>query len=83
MSHEIENGIPIPNKKPGRPPKWPLEAMEVGDSFAVRADKVRDVQSKLVWTIHYLRKTRGWDRKYVTRTVKENGRKMVRCWRVA
>lgn len=33
MIPEIEKNIPIPTGGPGRPAKYPLRSMEVGDSF--------------------------------------------------
>lgn len=33
--HTIEKGIPIPGPSVGRPAAYPLEGMDVGDSFFV------------------------------------------------
>jgi len=41
----IEKGIPIPKIKRGRPPKYPFAEMEVGDSFFVHKDDVKNVRN--------------------------------------
>lgn len=85
MDLKIEKDVPLIASRAGvgRPAKYPIPTMEVGDSFAVRVDKVRLAQNKIVWCIHYYREKFQWDRKFITRTRKENGRKVVRCWRVS
>ncbi len=78
MSYEIEKGIPVVSRY-----KYPLNEMEVGDSFFVpcpdRVEKCR-VQSIIGGTA---RQSRRPDHKFTTRTVLVGGVYGLRIWRIA
>lgn len=70
---EIEKGLPIPGRTPGgRREVFPLDKMEIGDSFLLSADAAK----RLGYYIHKLRKT---GKKFILRAIDE---KTKRCWRV-
>lgn len=65
---KIEKGVPIPLRGGGE--KFPLDEMEIGDSFLIPIKTRMRLQ-------YYTKKLSN--KKFVTKTVdKEN----VRCWRV-
>lgn len=75
---EIENGVPVPEKYvhsgPGRPRIYPFSTMQVGDSFALPADRANVVRfSASQWK----RRHPGWD--YTSRV--DGG--VIRIWRTA
>lgn len=73
---KIENGIPIPPRKPGRK-KYPWRDLEIGESFLVRKDH-RSLQRLQIILLGCARQTRT-ERTFVTRQIEaENG---VRVWR--
>jgi len=69
MSHEIEKGVPVPSRWINE--KYPLDDMEVGDSFFTNSPAVK-VRPAVT---HYGRRN---GRKYVTRSM-DGG---LRVWRV-
>jgi hypothetical protein len=73
---EIQNNLPIPPRR-GRPVKYPLDLMQVGDSFFVATQ----VRSTLSNSINRCRKKLGSS--FTVRTVEENGVRGLRVWRVA
>ena len=81
---EIEKNVPMPTPTTGRPRRYPLPDMEVGDSFAVPIQGVMtpkgDKAALLVSSAakQYSKRHGG---KFVIRTDRENG--VVRCWRMA
>lgn len=83
---EIQKGIPIPESR-GRPcldHGYPFDSMDVGDSFAVPVDPgtTRAAVQKHVMSVACGPKHRK-NQKYVTRSVVEDGRVVVRVWRTA
>ena len=67
--YKIDKGIPIP--RPGTA-KYPLDEMEIGDSIFIEGKKSDRFGSVIAF---YKPK------KFVTRTVEENGAKGIRIWR--
>ncbi len=81
---DIEKNISMPLlARIGAVRLYPLNIMEVGDSFFVPVTSRRDVdrtQSSIMGTA---RTGRYGDKKFTTRQVKEEGRiSGVRCWRI-
>jgi len=72
---KIDDNIPYPTTAPGAR-KYRLRDLEIGQSFAV--DVKAALLSKAAWAFG---KYHG--RKFVVRSVEENGKKMARCWRIA
>jgi hypothetical protein len=77
--YEIEKGIEIPEGVTGRPKKYPLKDLEIGDSFLVplaehESPKIKKVKASL----HAISATHK-PKKFAIRVV-EGG---VRCWRIA
>ena len=66
----IDKNIPIPMPKVGRPPKHPWRGMQVGDSFQVTRYQNLAQNSRLT----------GF--KFKSRTVIEDGKQLIRIWRV-
>lgn len=69
----IEKGIPVMESGGGRPKLYPLRDMKVGDSFCVdvcKRSSVASVASALK------------PKRFATRIVDENGKKVCRVWRV-
>lgn len=84
MTLKIEKGIPVPPHRRGsrnRPSKYPLELLEVGDSFFVPgADERERAQAMSSIASRWKRgKFVGGPKRFTTRVV-EGG---VRCWRLA
>lgn len=77
MSFSIEQGIPIPNKHGSRTTiKYPLDKMNVGDSFLVECDSSDYSETnKIRGRVQYQSKTVTG--KFVTRKVEKG----VRIWR--
>ena len=75
--YEIENGIPAPSLR-GRPAKFPLLTMNVGDSFAAPIAETNDVRCA-VQNLRHRSLPEHRERKFVTR---RDGQ-FIRCWRVA
>lgn len=76
----VEKDIPIPEAS-HRKRRYPLDQMEVGDSFLVPTDPAmtfRKLQAKASSSVAYAHGTLG-GRRFVTRQV-EGG---VRVWRIA
>lgn len=68
----IEKGVPLPTNKS----KYPFAKMEIGDSFVVN----ETTPSRTSTYAHYAGKRLGM--KFTVRTVEEEGRKVIRVWRV-
>lgn len=68
----LEKNVPYPSRR--YPRRFPFEAMEVGDSF------LADFSDKA--TIYYHMKMHA-PKRFMTRTVKEDGAFVIRVWRVA
>lgn len=79
---KIDKGVPFPpGASRGPIPKYPWGEMAVGDSFAVPLDDRTPMT-------HPTRRAAGlWASRhgvrFATRTVTENGERVVRVWRVA
>ena len=73
---EIQSNLPVPARQ-GRPVKYPLDKMQVGDSFFVATS----VRSALSGSINRCRKKVGY--RFTVRIVEENGVKGLRIWRIA
>lgn len=74
MELSKDYAIPALCKKPGRPAKYPLRTMEVGDSFLVPIDVVESVRSA---ANNVSTRTRA---KFTVRRLEDG---TVRCWRTA
>lgn len=72
---EIQKNVPIPSNR-GRPIKYPLASMEVGDSFFVATT----YRTALGAPAARCRKKTGF--RFAIRAVEENGVKGVRVWRI-
>lgn len=72
MQFEIEDGVPIPEK---RTYKYPLSDLEVGQSIFVP----NETHNRVRGHVESHKRRNGFD--YVTRTVVENDIKGVRVWR--
>lgn len=83
---EIEKGVPIPRgwvktaESPYRPNRSVMEKMKVGDSYAVSYDNEIDAR-RITSAGHLALRSKGW--KMLTRRLVENGKQVVRVWRVA
>lgn len=73
---EIQNNVPVPTLK-GRPKKYPLDTMEVGDSFFVATT----TRSALGGPITRCRRSKGY--RFTVRVLEENGVRGLRIWRTA
>jgi len=71
--YKIEKGIPVIAREATQPKKYPWPDMEVGDSFAVGADKIKMVRGALS---HYVRNKTV---KFVTRREGDH----YRVWKIA
>ena len=87
---KIETGIEVPPSAKGsgggRSSKYPLDDLEVGQSFAIPLTGERLKQNgadrarvRLSVSIAYFQRTTG--KKFTTRLLKDEG--VVRCWRIA
>jgi len=76
---KMDKGVPIPKR---RKSKYPILDMFVGDSFAVPVPEGRNprrVQSSINTACNKI-KTDG--EKFTTRSLVEDGERVIRCWRV-
>ena len=69
---KIDKGLPVVPNGAGAPSKYPTKFLEIGDSFFAAGAKQPSIASAL---FHYKPK------KFVTRSVTENGVCGVRVWR--
>lgn len=72
---KIEKGVPLPR----RDGKYPFAKMEVGDSFAVEIEN-ENTPPRVSSYAHIGGKRLGM--KFTVRSVVENGKKVIRVWRV-
>jgi hypothetical protein len=78
MQPEIESGIEVP--KPNYKEKWSFHRLEVGQSFAIPYDEDEIEVTRLRTAASaYNQRHRV---RLTTRTVTEDGKKMLRVWRV-
>ena len=68
---QIDKGIPLPMRQT----KYPVNSMEIGDSFFVPHLRTTDLSSILSYQKQY-------GKKFMTRTMVEDGVTGVRCWRI-
>lgn len=73
--YKIESGVAMPQTR-GRPRKYPLMEIQVGDSFAVERIQVDTIRSAVSWF------GRHNNRKYSIRCV-DPVKGEYRCWRAA
>lgn len=76
---KIDKGVPLPERKKGPTPRYPLAELEVGDSFGVEAQDLIDqqrVRSSLYGAIRTVGRRTGHE--FVMRTVTGG----IRVWRV-
>lgn len=71
MATNIEKGVPLPAKEAR--PELPLKDMNVGDSILIEG-KMRRF---FYWQANQLKPWR-----FISRTVTEAGRRLIRIWRV-
>jgi hypothetical protein len=78
MRYEIEKDVPIPERteRRGRPRKYPLDKLEVGDSFKFPSEEWASLRSCIRF---YKRK--NTNTQFVIFRVKEE-ENMMRCWRI-
>ncbi len=74
MTYSIEKDIPIPEKS-GRKIKYPLDDMEIGDSFFIPGVDHQDISP----VIAARKRARKWQREFTTRR-EDDG---IRVWRTA
>lgn len=67
----IDKGVPLPPRRASAR-KWPLDLLEVGDSFAVPSADIPNVRSAITWE-----QKKG--KKFTLRTLPTE----TRCWRIA
>lgn len=72
----IDKNIPPPTTG-AKGNKYPIEALEVGDSFFVPGKRPAEISAC------YFRKALTLRRKFTARTLEENGVKGCRVWRIA
>lgn len=76
---KIDKGIPVPQKTKGRPTKYPIRTMGVGDSFFVPAGKnINSVRT----TVHSTARAIIGKGCIAIRAVEEGGVKGIRVWRI-
>lgn len=76
---KIETGIPIPDRRKGRPKesKWPFSDMAVGDSFA--SLKKSPTEASFRSLASKMGKELG--KEFTVATVVENNHPIIRVWR--
>jgi hypothetical protein len=72
---EIDKSIPIPRKGCGKKPRWPVEEMEVGDSFAVLKS---EYNSATISAYHYGKRA---GKVFAVRKMYEDNEIYARIWR--
>ena len=83
----IEKGIPIPpkgNNQNGRPTKYPLDEMDVGDSFYCHPNvNTKKAALSLRWSIAVCgRRLKGAGKAFTSRMLIVEERFLIRCWRI-
>jgi hypothetical protein len=75
-AYKLEKNVPITSYRATKAElKYPLAGMQSGDSFTVDLSKKASVRSTV---FNY---QRGTNKRFITRTVRENGKYLVRVWR--
>lgn len=78
---KIDKNIPIYEGNRGKKRKYPFSEMEIGDSFAIPCDEMKEchrIQCTIVSSSYRNKKVKG--RMFTTRVSLAN--KEVRCWRI-
>lgn len=82
----IEKGVPVPPKKVRRC-QYPLDEMNVGDSFAIPISHdivpAKRLRSNMHNSITRYRNRVSYKSEFITRTVFEGGKLKLRVWRTA
>lgn len=80
---KIDSDIPLPQPAHRGPlPRYPWRTMKPGDSFVYpNTRSLRHTQASANRAVAYRKSDHG--ETYATRTVTENGERVVRVWRVA
>jgi hypothetical protein len=85
---KVDRGIPIPARTVGRAGnkdgavcKYPWHVMEIGDSF-IFPDKGNVTHAQRCASTHLVVRHRIARRRFTIRTITEDGRRVVRIWRV-
>lgn len=79
---KIDKNVPIKDKSfGGRVPKYPFSQMEIGDSF-VAGDYSYKLQNSVGNSALVYNKRYGLG-KFISRKVSENGKDVLRVWRIA
>lgn len=70
---QIDKSIPIPGRKRE---EYPWASMEIGDSFSVSTSKT-GIRASAAWA------SRRYERRFISRSVTEDGVDVIRVWRIA
>lgn len=76
MTIQIDKGVPLPKRRLPSEPMYPWRSMEIGDSFFVE-------KRGASMTKQALAAGKASNRKFITRSVEENGVTGIRVWRIA
>lgn len=77
---KIESGIPVPTRRLGRKAKYPIGALEVGESFEVTAATREQAGSRLNGAVSQFRRVNASSEKRFQVSRTEKG---ARVWRIA
>ncbi|MFO1080830.1 MAG: hypothetical protein U1E23_09420 [Reyranellaceae bacterium] len=79
----VDKGVhlPPPAGGPGRPAKYPWRMLQIGDSFVWGPAEGHSSRVKASGLASKMAEKLG--AKFTTRAIEENGRKVIRIWRVA
>lgn len=72
--YKIEKNVPVPSTLYTKTPKWPFREMEIGDSFVVPSNEVKNARSS-AYQLHI-----RTGMKFIIRLNRTNGE--YRCWRI-
>ena len=78
---EIEKGIPFPKRASGPLSIYPLDKLEIGESFKIEIEgdvTLGRLAGRLSAAIAYYRKHINSEKKFTTRTIDD----YIRCWRI-
>lgn len=69
---KVDKGVPMPDKQIGRPPRYPFEDMDIGDSFEFERDDKQKISSAVS---HYSKRKK---KVFTIRMIKNK----YRCFRI-
>lgn len=75
---QVDKGIAIPERM-----KYPFMSMDVGDSFAVKADGEKDSRRLQRSVVSYAYRFKKLGMAFTSRQLIENGSHVIRVWRTA